>query len=464
MRHFMSVSHVDRSNARDGTILVITALILAALVAMVGVVLDGGMLISGHRQCQNAADAAATAAAADLLNGRSNSVATATATAFVQQYNSMPSATVIVNIPPTSGPHLGNSNYAEAIVNYPVATRLIQVLGGPNVRTVVARAVAGVEAANGGSGIIMALNKGARPGISSTGNGSLTVNGTVIVNSDGGGNNQFGQPINNGNSGNAISISGNGTIRATDVESVGGVNSSGNAAIQNYDSNNPSNPLVTGAAVATDPFLKLPSPTTSNGAVATNYGAIKLTGNQSVTLSPGVYTSISLSANSTATMKPGIYVITGGGLSVTGNGTVTGNGVMIYNTGSDYNVNTGLPDSGDGSSVPPAAGSATFGGVSLSGNGSVDFSPIDNAASPFNGIGLYQRRLNTEPINLSGNGSIGPFRGSLYAKWAELSLTGNGKYAAQFVVASLALSGNGAIVVDPEGQTLGTIYLVYLVE
>jgi Flp pilus assembly protein TadG len=341
---------------RRGTIIVIVVLILAVLVGMVGMVLDAGQLMNAHRQVQNAADAGATAAALELLRGRSSSVAAAAATTFVQQYNGLGAATVGVSIPPVSGPHAGNANYAEVTVSNSLQTRLIQVLGGTRTRTVTARAVAGWEGVNI-SGVIMALDANARPGINLTGNGSLRVNGTVVVNSNGGGLTERGVPINNGNSGYAIETSGNGKLQALDVESVGGVNNP--SKVTNYSGSTQS-PLHTGVPAQSDPFEFLASPTTANGAAATNFGAIKLSGNESVTLQPGVYNSISASANVTVTMQPGIYVIKGGGIDLSGNATINGSGVMIYNTGSDYNVNTGLPDSGDGSALPPAGGGATF--------------------------------------------------------------------------------------------------------
>ncbi len=446
-----------------GTILVIAALILASIIGLIGLVLDVGMLVTTHRQSQNAADAGAMAAAFDMLQGKSSSTASATATTFVQQHNGLDQAVVTINIPPTSGPHAGSTNYVEALVDSTVATRVMRVVGVPSRNTVTGRAVAGWEGTTVGAGVI-ALDTNARPGLSAVGNGSYRVNGTIYVNSNGGGLNDQGQPINNGNSGSAISLTGNASIYARDVESVGGYRTTGNAGIYNYDPGNPQSPLHTGAAPSPDPFINVPPPTTANGAVATDYGAVRLTGNQTATLNPGVYTSISLSGNASATFNPGIYVIKGGGMSLSGNGNVTGNGVMIYNTGSDYNVNTGLPDSGDGSSSPPAAGNPSFGSVSLSGNGTILFTPYSNPSSPFDGIGFYQRRLNTQDINITGNGAIGPFKGTIYAKWGTMNLTGNGSFAAQFVVASLRLTGNGSITVDSTGQNLGKSDQVFLVE
>jgi Flp pilus assembly protein TadG len=449
-----------RGSPRAGTILAITAIVLIALVGLLGLVIDTGQLMTAHRMAQNAGDAGATAAAMDMMVGKSNSVAIATATSFVQQMNGLTNATVVVNIGPGSGPHAHDVRYVEVLVSNSASTRFIQVLGNNSLNTVTARAVAGQESVAVSAGVI-ALDKGARPGINLSGNGTLRVNGTVLDNSDGGGLTATGQPINNGSSGNAISTNGNGALYATDVQSVGGVNNP--SQIKNFNTSNSQSPLHTGAVVQSDPYQYLPSPTTANGAVATNYGTVSLSGNQNVTLSPGVYSSISVSANVNVTLNPGIYIIAGGGLSMSGNATLHGNGVMLYNTGSNYNVNTGLPDSGDGNSSPPA-GSTTFGGVSIAGNATINVTPVTLSSSPFTGLVLYQRRLNTQPIKLSGNGSSDVLMGTVYAKWASLDLSGNGTFNSQFVVQSLDFTGNGTLTLDVTGQTLAKSNRVFLVE
>jgi Flp pilus assembly protein TadG len=445
---------------RRGTILVVAALVLTAMVGLLGLVVDAGQLMSANRQVQNAADAGATAAAMDMLNGNSNATAKATATTFVQSYNALASATVTTNIPPASGPHAGNWNYAEVIVSSPVSTNFIQILGIASTQTVSARAVAGWEG-NAAAAGVMALDPNARPGISVVGNGNLSVNSTVVVNSNGGGLNQYGQPINNGNGGNAISVTGNGNLKALDVESVGGVNNINK--ITNYNAGGQS-PLHTGAVTQPDPFQFLSAPTTANGGVATNYGAVNLSGNANVTLSPGVYTSISVSSNVNVTLNPGIYIIAGGGLQMTGNATLSGSGVMIYNTGSDYNVNTGLPDANDGTSSPPASGNPTFGSVSITGNALLNLTPYSNSSSPFDGMVIYQRRLNTQPMKIAGNGSSDVLKGTVYAKSAPLDLAGNGTFNAQFIVQSTNYVGNGSLVLNSSGQHLAKSDQVYLVE
>lgn len=462
MRHRHDDARPGRKNdTRTGTILVITAIMLLVLVGMVGLVVDAGQLMTSHRLAQNAADAASMAAAFDLLRGHSVATAEATATAFVQQHNGLPTATVDFYCPPVSGPHTGDSRYAEVVVSSVVSTRLIQVLGGAWSRTVSARSVAGHEAVPFSAGLI-SLNPAARPGISGNGNAVLRVNGTIIDNSNGGGYNEFGQPINNGNTGSALSLIGNAVLAASNLQVVGGVSVSSNAAIRSYDGSS-SNPLHTGVPIQPDPFGNIPVPTTGNGAVATNYGAVSVTGNNSVTLNPGVYSSISLSANGNVTMNPGIYVIKGGGLSVTGNGDITGNNVLIYNTSSDYNVNTGLPDSNAGSTAPPTSGS-NFGAVTISGNGTINITPYSNPSSPFNGLSFFQSRLNTKDFSVTGNGSISGLRGTVYAKWAALILSGNGTSHSQFAVANTVLNGNGTITIDYLNQANAMGAMVFLVE
>lgn len=438
-----------------------TAIVLIALIALLGLVIDAGQLMTAHRTTQNAADAAATAAAMDMLMGRSNGTATATAATFVHVYNGLPNATLAVSIPPATGSHAGNSNFAEVTVQNAVTVRFIRIVGVTSPQVVSARAVAGWEGVSVSAGVI-ALDKTARPGINLTGNGTLKVNGSILVNSDGGGLAATGQSINNGNSGNAITTSGNGALYARDVESVGGV--SNISKIKNFDPSIPQSPLRTGTVVQPDPYQSLSPPTTANGAVATNFGAIKLSGNANVTLSPGVYTSIDVSANVNVTLNPGVYVIQGGGLTMSGNSTLSGSGVMLYNTGSDYNVNTGLPDSGDGSSVPPASGNPSFGGVSITGNALLNLTPYANSSSPFDGMVYYQRRLNTQPLTLAGNGSSDVLKGTVYAKWAPLDLSGNGTFNSQFVVQRLDITGNGTLILDVTGQHLAQSDQVFLVE
>ena len=88
----------------------------------------------------------------------------------------------------------------------------------------------------------------------------------------------------------------------------------------------------------------------------------------------------------------------------------------------------------------------------------------NSGSSPFNGILFYQRRRNVAVPILTGNGTDVKLTGTIYAKWANFDLSGQGTYNAQFVVGSLQLSGNGLVTIHATGKNFGTANLVFLVE
>jgi Flp pilus assembly protein TadG len=59
-------SAADRQTFEDGQILVLTVVVALALLAILGLVADGGLVLARHRELQGVADAAARAGAAQL--------------------------------------------------------------------------------------------------------------------------------------------------------------------------------------------------------------------------------------------------------------------------------------------------------------------------------------------------------------------------------------------------------------
>ena len=59
-------SPADRQASEDGQILVLTVVVALALLAILGLVADGGLVLARHRELQGVADAAARAGAAQL--------------------------------------------------------------------------------------------------------------------------------------------------------------------------------------------------------------------------------------------------------------------------------------------------------------------------------------------------------------------------------------------------------------
>jgi hypothetical protein len=230
----------------------------------------------------------------------------------------------------------------------------------------------------------------------------------------------------------AVLASGNATVSAVAFHVVGGVQTSGSATF--------SVTPVTGAASVFDPEANLPAPTGG-----TNQAAVNLGGSQTQTINPGIYSQINVAGNAKLTLNPGIYVLAGGGFAVTANGSVSGSGVMLYNAGSNY----GTTGSG-----------GNFGGITLSGNGTISLTAP--ATGTYAGVLIFQERDNNRAIALSGNGVAGLNGGLIYAPQALLNISGNAQVKhSPLIVGQLQVSGNGSSTltngVDSTNNTAGQL-------
>lgn len=467
-----------RHRVRRGKVMMLFALLLPALLGVAGLVIDVGLLLAAYRQAQNAADAAALAAAMDCLQGKSTNTAAATAAALVSRQAGLAQATVQVNVPPTQGPYAGNANYVEVIVSSSTGTFFIQVLGAATTSSVCARAVAGYEAVAAPEAV-RALDSTACPGLTVDGV-QLTVNGQLAINSEGAGMDQQGQGINLGSPPTGVNLVNAGTLRAAQLRVVGGVNAT--SGFLNLSSSTTC--LQAGCLPVPDPFLYLLTPTRNQGIVPSFPGyngqtytspqqvAITVTNNDMLTLDPGVYQSIEITGTGAAavTFNPGIYVLLGGNanghaLHVSTAGKVTGNGVMFYNTGSNFGTASGAPDNSDGNVAgTDSDASVTFGSV-LFNAGSLTLSPISDTKSPFYGLLLYQRRWNRSTITLQTNDPGDTIAGTVYARWANVVLTGPGAYNGQFLVGSLTVNAQAGSTLNVNyGPMVARANQVFLVE
>jgi Putative Flp pilus-assembly TadE/G-like len=150
--------------------------------------------------------------------------------------------------------------------------------------------------------------------------------------------------------------------------------------------------------------------TTFNSGSYTFCGAVKITGNSSVTLQPGTYYGgIQITGNANVTFSPGTYVLAGGGFSVTGNSTLTGNGVTFYNTSAtgyayapinltgNETANLSAPTSG------PLEAFLFFQDPSIA-KGSAGITVEGNSSSTFDGIVYSPNTTLTYFGNSSGSG------------------------------------------------------------
>jgi hypothetical protein len=215
----------------------------------------------------------------------------------------------------------------------------------------------------------------------------------------------------------ALKATGNASVdvQAAAIRVVGNYTTSGNATL--------SPTPETGAATVPDPLASLSPPT---GAGLPTQAAVNCAGSSTVSIVPGIYPSISASSSCTLTMQPGTYILTGGGLSISGNARLVAHNVFIYNTGTSF---------------PSAGGS--FGDISLGGTGTVDMTP--QRIGPYAGLLVFQSRDNTRPFTVSGNLASMSVQGTVYGPAMKADISGQNTIPAQIIVDSLKITGQGSL-------------------
>jgi Flp pilus assembly protein TadG len=420
------VRMVRRSIRRQGSVVVLVAVLLVVILGVVALALDGGQLRDNHRTVQGACDAAALAAATQLFAnypaiaasnytrydpggaGAAAALASAAANGFS---NDGARSVIAVHIPPQSGPFVGSAGYAEVTITL-FQKRMFSRIWGTTALPVTSRAVSRGRWAGSGKGIIV-LDPSMKSSLNASGTGSVTVTGGAAV-------------VVDSNSAQAAIVSGGGGIKADSFEITGGYAGPLNGRV------------TTDVPPTPDPLSYLPRPPVPpNGRMTTtNLG----NGNKQYTLTPGRYANLpnfnpgdqvvlqQASANGTG----GIYYLDGCGLKSTGANIVmdssTSGGVMIYNN---------------------PVGSSLSQEIQITGNssGTVNLSALTDG--PYAGMLLWQDRAAAQQICISGGGNF-TLSGTFYAANAMLQITGGGSavIGSQYISRALNLGGNGDIKID----------------
>jgi hypothetical protein len=347
------------------------------------------------------------------------------------------------------------------------------VAGGARNPTVSARAVAGPDVAAAREALCV-LDPTAVPGVT-VDRTTLRVNGRVWVNSQGAGYDEGGGWVDRGYPSYGVQRLNGGAFQADRLRVVGGTDSA-----SAYQTSSGTNALKARQLPRSDPLLNLPTPTTATGVQAVYPGvggqtfaapqqvSVALQAGQAAAFTPGIYGSIEVTGSGNVTFAPGIYVLAGGNASgkamnLSTTGTVSGSGVMFYNTGSTYDPVTGDPDRNDGNVL--GTDTAAFGDVMLNA-GFLNLTPLSGASSPFAGFVYYQRRWNTRPVTIYHNNGDDSIVGTIYARWARLTMVKPGTFTTQLVVGSFVATSptSGGYVTISPSPVQGKAKLVYLVE
>jgi hypothetical protein len=254
-----------------------------------------------------------------------------------------------------------------------------------------------------GCGLVV-LNQSASGALTMTGNATVNIpTQAVYVNSS---------------STTAVRTVGNATLITPDLYVVGGASFSGRSGCTG----------VTHLSVApyADPLAGLAMPSVSG---MPDLGGRSISGNSSVTLSPGYYSQgISISGSASVVFEPGMYLLGGQGLRIT-SGSVQGEGVCFV---------------------------MMSGTLSIAGCSSLSLSAPTGGSMA--NVVICQPASNTSGLSLSG-GSTTVITGSIYAPGALITLSGtstlegDGPLMGDLVTADrVTIVGNGQVRIGRPGM------------
>jgi hypothetical protein len=375
---------------------------LIAVLGVLAIAVDGGLLLDSRRRLQAAADASALAAAVDLFANYANNngtdpsgtaKASALSTAAANGYNNDGMTSVVtVNIPPKSGNFVSKAGYAEVIVQFNQQRGFSRIFGSGHL-PVTARAVATGQTGDVG---ILILDHHLQGALEIRGNVNIQNNGQLYSNSD------------NTNPNDAASQGATGSVFVGPRVNVtaGGINVYNSLVAQGTVTYTGSGGLSYFSTLMTDPLANIPDPTKtgliSHGSVTVSSG----------NLQPGIYKNITITGG-TVTMDPGLYWIqSGGSLNVNG-GTLQGTGVMIVNnTQQDSVCGWNNPAQGVINLSPPTASS---GGTW----------PTGTTSATYNGISMWVPRTWNQEVHFQSTQNA-TISGTWYAQGAEYDIRANG--------------------------------------
>ena len=374
-----------------GSVAVMTALVLPALIGFGGLAADASMWMSNKSAAQGASDNAARALLTAVNSGASFDQAKQVAfdVAKANGYNSGTGGVSVVVTHPTQS-------------TYTVAVNQAQSLFFSGVNLTVAPTVSGqtsVQAATSlsgtGAACILALDP--------TDRATLVLSGTPQVNTNNcfvGNNSASGSVTVEDDSGTIIS--GHALLATVLFTTPGWYDIDGAAALQ-------ATTILTAAPATPDPFARLTAPTPGT---CQTYGG-------GSTMTPGTYCGdISVNNSTTLAMAPGTYIINGGDFRLNGQAAMnaTGGVTLIFVNGATFHFNGG-------------------GALNLT-------APTSGA---FKGIAIYVDRNTTDRDTdiINGNSNI-TINGAVYAPTQSISYSGTTTNTActQLVAYQITFVGN----------------------
>ena len=408
----------SRLRQQSGTVAVVVALLLPALLGMLGLVLDLGFAFHHKRIMQTATDAGAFAGAIAILREEDSQLNTKVLyDAAKNGFDGSHGETRTINRPPQSGDFAGNSKFVEMIISQQLNTYFMPVLGIYDM-TVSTRAVAGVMA---GPGCIYVLNGTANKAFEvSSASSLLSPDCGIKVHSC---------------DHEALSVTSGAVLTTNGIDVCGSSNLSGATVTPE-----PDDYVCDGTPCdrGEDPLAYLPDPTVPDTCDYTEFKATSEGGvGNRYQIYPGTYCGgISIESGSHVNFNPGIYYLRGGfvaGLNIGSNSTATGFGVSFYNT-----ETAGYP----------------YMPIEIQSNSTVEFKAPSGTDTDFDGILFWQdRNISGDYDNKIESDTSSYYEGTLYFSTQHLMFHSNtiGENAADWtllVVDTLEVSSNTDVMIN----------------
>ena len=402
---------------RRGITAPLFAAISVSLLGIVGLGTDAGLWYLAQAQAQSAADAAALAGALSLAEGSGQTAASTAATSVAQQngFASGSSATVTVNMPPSSGAYTASNVAVEAIISQ-TQTRYLSRLFLASDPVVTVRAVA--EAVDIGSACALATGN-VPNALEIGGNSTITGAGCTLS------SNSTASP--------AIYVYGSPTISASALVSVGTCSGCGTSP-----------PWQQTAVPVSNPFsaadnTQLPSfSNCQNTSTPVPYEQ-----------NPIANCSLSVSNGTSVTLAPGTYFFTnsvsiqGGSITCTCSGGIGGVTIVLTHVSGGSNASLSINGNINQMQLNAPATNTTFPGLS--------------------GLVLYEDPTGTQSgPKINGNANV-DLTGGIYFPQDTVTFNGNAKFNStsgtnqpvstcfEIVANGIDTSGNSTTAFDTSG-------------
>lgn len=405
-RPVASAACIWRRLASDsgGTIAILSAVSIAALVGFTGLAIDVGVWQMHRRDIQGTADSAAYSAAVAIGKHADATKNAKGITAQMGFVDGVGGVAVAVNTPPTQGKYAGNHTAVEVIVSAPQQSYFSKLYLS-SAPTEAASAV-GLFGDTNTQYCVLSLDPSASGAVTTWGSSNVDFNNCSLQ-------------VDSSNT-QALNVGGNGSLTATQI-SVTGNYTTGNASTLTYDYMS-----APGAPRIADPYANVVAPT----ATCPGYSKNVPTG----TVPAGSYCNgMTFNAGASYVLS-GTYIVSGSHscFCVNGGATLTsgvGGATIILTDGA---------------------------WVKIDSNSTVTLTAPTSGT--YSGLVFFQDKLDTQAAILNG-GTLQNYTGALYFPGANLTYSGNGgqSQCTQIVALTVTFTGNSTIQSNCTGTGVATI-------